>query len=104
MNNTIMMEGVIMINYDEALEIAQKYKKNINRCIEYEKGYAFGSSDDDGYEGGYGHTTIVVLKDTGDVTRMPEFVVNGTGKEIGQFLIDCGAVEIPPMLSEQELK
>ncbi|WP_028515154.1 hypothetical protein [Ruminococcus flavefaciens] len=86
-----------MINYDEALEIAQKYKKNINICIEYEKGFAFGSSEDTGYEGGYGHTTVVILKETGKVTKMPEFVMNGTGKEIGQYQIDCGGVEIPPI-------
>ena len=74
-----------MITYEEALKIAKEFKPNTDNCTEYENGYVFGSSDDEFYVGGYGHTPCVILKSNGKVISMPEFVIKGTGKEIRSF-------------------
>ena len=47
----------------------------------YENGYVFCSDKGEDQEGGY-YSPIVVLKEDGSVIDMPQFVVNGTGKEL----------------------
>ena len=74
-----------MITYEEALQIARDYKDEIDNCIEYENAYVFGFSGDSNYIGGYGHTPCVVMKKDGRKSTMPEFVIEGTGKEIRSF-------------------
>lgn len=76
-----------MISYEEALQIAKELKPNLDGCTEYENGYAFSSSQDEGYEGGAGHTTCVILKKDGRAVNMPYFVLNGTGEEIREIII-----------------
>lgn len=66
---------------EEALKIAQKEKKNIDYVVEYTNGFVFSNSDDINYDGGLGHTPVVVLKD-GKTTTMMKFVNAGTGKEV----------------------
>lgn len=66
---------------EEALKIAQKEKKNIDYVVEYTNGFVFSNSDDINYDGGLGHTPVVVLKD-GTTTTMMKFVNAGTGKEV----------------------
>ena len=76
-----------MISYEEALEIAKEWKDQIDNCTEYENAYVFGYTGDSKYIGGYGHTPVVVMKEDGSVTNMPEFVARGTGNEIRSFSI-----------------
>lgn len=38
-----------MISFDEAISIARQHKGNINTCTEYERGYVFGSTEDDAF-------------------------------------------------------
>ena len=70
-----------MITFDQAYEKAQKRKPNIDNCTEYENSWVFGSTKDNQYEGGYGHTPVVILKEYGRIVSMPEFIAIGTGKE-----------------------
>ena len=74
-----------MISYEDALKKAQEVKSNIDKCIEYEKGYYFSSSEDEGYVGGAGHSPVVVQKTDGKLIPMPQFVMNGTGEELREF-------------------
>lgn len=73
-----------MITYDEALKKAKELKPTIDGCTEYENGYVFGSSQDEGYIGG-NHTPCVILKENGKAVTMPYFVMHGTGDEIRSF-------------------
>lgn len=78
-----------MITFDEAYAKAKELKDNIDGYFEYENGYVFSGSEDEGYTGGAGHTPVVIEKETGKAISMPRFVANGTGKEIaGYELID----------------
>ena len=76
-----------MITFDEAYAKAKEYKEKIDGCTEYEKGYRFSYSGDNGYIGGNGHISIVVLKDNGKVISMPEFLMGDTGEYIRDFSI-----------------
>ena len=49
-----------MVNYDEAYKIAKELKSPIDICTEYEKGFVFGYTGDDGCFGGAGHTPVVI--------------------------------------------
>lgn len=71
-----------MITFDEALEIAFGRKEQIDSYMEYDKAYVFSFSGDSDYIGGYGHTPVVVMKEDGRITTMPEFVYSGTGKVV----------------------
>ncbi|MGI6072209.1 MAG: hypothetical protein ACOX75_04270 [Lachnospiraceae bacterium] len=83
-----------MITFEEAYKKAKKLKNNIDGYFEYENGYVFSGSEDIHYKGGAGHTAVVIEKKTGKAINMPQFVVNGTGKEIqGYDLIDGVFVE-----------
>ena len=77
-----------MISYEVALEKAKKLKENIDNVMEYENGWVFGFYDDSNYIGGYGHTPVVILKNDGKATNMPQFVADGTGEHIRSFDID----------------
>ena len=61
-----------MITYEEALARARERKENLDNCIEYENAYVFGSAEDNNYIGGYDHTPVVVMKEDGIVTSLPE--------------------------------
>lgn len=75
-----------MITFDEALKKAQMLKPNVDSCTEYERGYVFGSSKDEGYIGG-DHTPVVILKETGEAVHIAYFIGYGTGKEIRDFTL-----------------
>ena len=70
-----------MISYTEALIKAKETREEIDSCIEYENGYVFCSDKGEDQVGGY-YSPIVVLKEDGRVIDMPQFIVNGTGKEL----------------------
>ena len=70
-----------MISYTEAFIKAKEIRTEIDNCIEYENGYVFCSDKGEDQEGGY-YSPIVVMKEDGRVINMPQFVVNGTGKEL----------------------
>lgn len=74
-----------MITYEEAYRKAKELKPNTNCCTEYENGYMFGSTEDEGYRGGRGHTPCVILKKNGKAIPMNEFVISGTGEMIREF-------------------
>ena len=76
-----------MITYEEALEIAKHNKDEIDNCTEYENAYVFSFSGDSNYIGGYGHTPIVIMKEDGRLSSMPELIVNGTGNEMRSFTV-----------------
>lgn len=71
-----------MIDLKEALKIAETRRKNLNQYAEYENGFVFSNTDDVNYDGGLGHSPVVVLKKDGTITDMIKFVNSGTGKEI----------------------
>lgn len=71
-----------MVSLEEAIKIGKEHKPNAEHVIEYTNGYVFTSSKDEGYDGGLGHSTIVVQKSDGKVVNMMHFVNSGTGKEI----------------------
>ena len=70
-----------MITYEEALAKAKSLKPNIDNCGEYEKGYIFGSHEDDESFGGDG--PVVILKETGEAVNILEF--EDSGKLIHEF-------------------
>ena len=71
-----------MITYEAALKKAKQIKPNIDNCTEYENGFIFGSTEDEGYDGGAGRVPIVIKKSDGKVTMMGSFISAGTGKKI----------------------
>lgn len=70
-----------MISYTEAFIKAKEIREEIDSCTEYENGYVFCSDKGEDQVGGY-YSPIVVLKEDGRVIDMPQFIVNGTGKEL----------------------
>ena len=52
-----------MITYEQALEMAETQKENIDSCIEYENGYGFFCKDDSNFIGGWDHIPVIVMKD-----------------------------------------
>ena len=74
-----------MIAYEVALEKAKECKNNIDNVMEYENGWVFGCHDDANWDGGGGHTSVVILREDGKAINMPQFVVNGTGKHLRSF-------------------
>ncbi len=72
-----------MITYEEALKKAKELKPSIDGCTEYENGYVFGSSQDEGVGGN--NSPCVILKENGKAVAMPYFVMHGTGKELRDF-------------------
>ena len=78
---------IIMITYEDALNIAKDRKEHIDNGTEYEKYYVFRSSKDDNYIGGYGHTPVVIAKEDGRILSVPEMIVEGCGDEIKLFEI-----------------
>ena len=75
-----------MISFEDAVKIAKQYKKNANTCIEYERGYSFGSTEDNDFVGGYGHEAIGIMKDDGRVLYMHSFIDADPGKQIGDVM------------------
>lgn len=71
-----------MITLEEALKIAQTRRKNINQYAEYENGFVFSNTNDVDFDGGLGHSPVVVLKKDGSITDMIKFINSGTGKEL----------------------
>lgn len=74
-----------MISYEDALKTAKELKPDIDGCTEYEKGYVFGSTNDENFDGGAGHTPCVILKSDGSAVSMPYFIMHGPGEEIRSF-------------------
>lgn len=73
-----------MITYEVAYKKAKELKPNINICTEYDKGWWFGCTDDANYQGGGGHTPVVVLKEDGEVVAPSYFMLidDSEGKTI----------------------
>jgi len=76
------------IPYEKAMQIGLEAKPNADTVTEYDNAYVFSAKEDSNYIGGWGHTSIVVMKYDGEVLHMPEFVANGAGKEIKSFRIE----------------
>lgn len=64
-----------MITYKEAFTIAKSRRSDIDRCFEYEKGWSFGSRDDENYVGGYGHMSVNIANDTGQTYATTYFLM-----------------------------
>ena len=71
-----------MISFEDAVTKAKEIREDINRCFEYENGYVFSNTDDDNSIGG-NHAPVVIIKDSGKAINMPQFIIDGTGAEIG---------------------
>ena len=69
------------MDFEEVVKIGKKEKPNADHVVEYENGYMFSSDEDKDYDGGLGHSAIVVLKN-GKVVDMITFINKGTGKEL----------------------
>ncbi len=68
-----------MITYEDALVKAKDLKPVIDTFEEREDAYIFGCKADDDYEGGLGHSPIVILKDSGETLYMVEYVARTCG-------------------------
>lgn len=68
-----------MVTFEEAFAKAKERKANIDGYDEWENGWVFSFSGDAGYEGGCGHTPVVVRKSDGRIMDMPLFVYEGAG-------------------------
>ncbi len=73
-----------MLTLEEAIKKVKEIRQNVDMCVEYENGYMFIAKEDSDYDGGYGHAPIVILKDTGKVVSMPQFILAGAGEEISR--------------------
>ena len=71
-----------MISYGFAYEKAKTLKNNINACTEYEQGYVFYNTNDQDYDGGAGHTPVIILKENGEAVNYLYNIVNGLGEEV----------------------
>ena len=72
-----------MITYEEALELARTRRDDLTQVFEYEKAYIFSNPEDSNYIGGYDHSPVVILKETGNFSNMVELVNSDPGKEYG---------------------
>ena len=77
-----------MVDFEKALKIIRERRPDVDQGVEYENGFMFSSKADEEYEGGYGHTALVVLKDSGKIIPMYEFSTNGAGELIREFDIN----------------
>jgi hypothetical protein len=72
-----------MITYEQALEAAKKAKPNIDECTEWENGWMFGYSGDEGFDGGMengiGRSPVIIRKSDGKRMAMIEFISSGEG-------------------------
>jgi len=77
---SMSMEKVdtVMVNCDEALKLAKEYRDDIVNCAEYDNAYIFSGHVD---EDVIGPQPVVVMKDTGEIMLMPEYVASGKGGE-----------------------
>ena len=71
-----------MITYEEALAIAKERKPNIDGCDEWDGGWVFGYSGDVDYQGGYGHTPVIIIKETGEIVNMMQFIMSGEAGDL----------------------
>lgn len=69
-----------MITYEEAVKIAKEYRPEIDNGMEDNNAYIFGCRSD---EGKVGPQPVVVMKDTGEVMLMPEYVASGKSRGSG---------------------
>ena len=69
------------MTFDEAKKKAIALHKEFNMCTEYENGFMFWVDTDEITFGG-GDAPKVVLKESGKIISMPEFVMYGMGEEI----------------------
>lgn len=72
-----------MIRFEEALNKAKALKPDIDGGTEWEKGFVFSSSKDEGNIGGPG--PVVILKESGEAVNMSDFMLNNPGKMIKDF-------------------
>ena len=77
-----------MVDFEKALEIIRERKPYVDQGLEYETSFMFSSKADEDHEGGYGHTALVVLKESGKIIPMYEFVLNGAGRIFREFDIN----------------
>ena len=79
-----------MIAYEKAYEAAAALRTDINYGTEFEKGWLFGNTDDENWDGGAGHTPVIILKENGKAVNAPTFYMQiGSGDIIREdFRID----------------
>lgn len=76
-----------MISFEDARTKAKRLNPQMDSCFEYENGYVFSDSRREETIGG-GDAPVVILKKSGKAVSMPVFVLEGTGKEIGERSIE----------------
>lgn len=78
-----------MITYEDAYKIARSKRGDLDRCFEREKGWSFGSRDDENYVGGYDHAPVNIAKADGRTYAMSYFLmVFHAGRILKAFDID----------------
>lgn len=71
-----------MLTFGECLAIARKKKQRINHCVEYTNAYMFSFEESEETIGG--ETPIVVLKETGEIMNMVEYMWTPDKEYIGE--------------------
>lgn len=71
-----------MITYEDAFRIAKSRRMDIDRCFEYEKGWSFGSKEDENYVGGYDHAPVNIAKENGKTYQTTYFLMIFNAGEI----------------------
>lgn len=75
-----------MLNYEEALSVAKSKKSKINKCIEYNKAFAFSYEDGVCRDGG--DSPVVIMKDTGEAINFIEFAIMPDKEVVREFDIE----------------
>lgn len=86
-----------MVTYEEAYKKAVELRPDIDYYTEFEKGWLFGARADEEYDGGAGHTPVIIVKASGKVVNAPTFyMVIGPGKILQEDVqIDEAGRNIP---------
>lgn len=75
-----------MINYTEALRIAQGVKRRVDICIEYTTAYVFIGKDDNTRDSGYA-VPWAVIKDDGKTVSYLHYVMHYPGSVVQEFAV-----------------
>ena len=62
-------------SFEEALEMAKEIKPNIDKCLEFEIAYVFYFHEDN-----IKYDSVTILKETGNVVYLPDYVQKGLKK------------------------
>ena len=75
-----------MVNFEQALEIAKKLKRNIDACDEYNDAFLFKRKADEYTIGG--DSPCVVLKESGRAINVVEYFDNYVAEHIREFDVE----------------